>query len=74
MYTSPRTSTEWPKPPSATRARPAFPSVVGMSFIVSAFCVTSSPVVPSPRVAARTRRPSRYVSAMPRPSILSSQV
>ena len=36
--------------------------------------VTFSPVVPSPRVAARTNCPSRYVSATPRPSISSSQV
>ena len=34
--------------------------------------VTSSPVAPSPRVAARTKRPSSYVSAMDEPSILSS--
>ena len=36
------------------------------------FAVTSSPVVPSPRVAARIRRPPSYVSAMDEPSILSS--
>ncbi len=40
--------------------------------MVRTFAVTSSPVVPSPRVAARTSRPSRYCSAMLRPSIFSS--
>ena len=36
------------------------------------FEVTLSPRIPSPRVAPRTRRPSVYVRAMLRPSILSS--
>ena len=36
------------------------------------FAVTFSPVRPSPRVAARTRRPSSYVSAIDEPSILNS--
>ena len=43
-----------------------------MSFIVSTLAVTSSPVTPSPRVAARTRRPRSYSRATARPSILSS--
>ncbi len=53
--------------PSARRA-----SVCGMSLIVRTLAVTSSPVMPSPRVAPRTSRPSRYCRAMLRPSIFSS--
>ena len=44
----------------------------GIARIVRTFAVTSSPRMPSPRVAPRTRRPSSYVSAMLRPSIFSS--
>ena len=35
-------------------------SFSGMSSMVRALSVTSSPVRPSPRVAARSSRPSRY--------------
>ena len=53
-YTSPRTSTcsgcgASPGPPPA--------SVCGTPWMVRTFSVTSSPVRPSPRVAARTSRP-----------------
>ncbi len=70
MYTSPRSSTG----ASASRNPPSAPSRrrSGTSFTVRMFAVTSSPVVPSPRVAARIRRPPSYVSAMDEPSILSS--
>ena len=70
MYTSPRSSTG----ASASRKPPSAPSRrrSGTSFTVRMLAVTSSPVVPSPRVAARIRRPSSYVSAMDEPSILSS--
>ena len=70
MYTSPRSSTGAAasrRPPSAASRRRS-----GTSFTVRMLAVTSSPVVPSPRVAARTRRPSSYVKAMDEPSILSS--
>ena len=62
-YTSPRTSTV---PAGASR------SASGMGRMVRTLDVTSSPRVPSPRVAPRARRPSTYVNAMLRPSILSS--
>ena len=47
---------------------------MGTSLMVRTLSETSSPVVPSPRVAARTKAPFWYVIATPRPSILSSQV
>ena len=45
--------------PRAARGtgRPPWPSSSGTSFTVATFAVTSSPVTPSPRVAACTKRP-----------------
>ncbi len=43
-----------------------------MLLMVRMFVVTSSPTLPSPLVEPRTRTPSSYTRAMPRPSILSS--
>ena len=63
-YTSPRTSSTSGQPFPASRE--------GAAAIVRMFGVTSSPVTPSPRVAARTRRPPRYTSATASPSIFSS--
>ena len=51
MNTSPRTSMTSGQPDPASRA--------GAAAIVRMFGVTSSPVTPSPRVAARTRTPLR---------------
>ena len=48
------------------------PSTSGIVEMVRTFSVTSSPVRPSPRVAARTSRPFSYSSAMASPSIFSS--
>ena len=47
-------------------------STSGIVAIVRTLSVTSSPVRPSPRVAARTSRPFSYSSAMASPSIFSS--
>ncbi len=44
----------------------------GIAVIVRRFGVTSSPVVPSPRVAPIANRPRSYWSEIARPSILSS--
>ena len=55
------------------RAAPAAFRTSGTAWIVLTFGVTSSPVVPSPRVAARTRTPLSYTSETDRPSIFSSQ-
>ena len=54
--------------PSAASARRRS----GTSFTVRTFTVMSSPVVPSPRVAARMSRPFSYVNATDEPSIFSS--
>ena len=62
MKTSPRT----------IRRAGAFSRVRGMERMVFRFSVTSSPTLPSPRVAPRTNRPSTYSSATERPSILGS--
>ena len=43
-----------------------------MVVMVATLWVMSSPVVPSPRVAARTSTPSRYSRFTARPSILTS--
>ena len=48
-------------------------SSFGTSATVAMFAVTSSPVTPSPRVAACTNRPRSYVSDMATPSTLGSQ-
>jgi hypothetical protein len=40
--------------------------------MVATLAVTSSPVSPSPRVAARTRRPSSYSNEIASPSSLGS--
>src|SRR3989344_7204540 len=45
----------------------------GTDSIVRTLCVTSSPITPSPRVAAVLRRPFSYVSTILSPSILCSQ-
>ncbi|GJD17990.1 hypothetical protein RIVM261_029460 [Rivularia sp. IAM M-261] len=45
----------------------------GMERIVRTFCVMSSPVTPSPRVAPRVNIPFSYVKASALPSIFSSQ-
>ena len=57
----------------AARARPSPASTCGTPSIVRTFRVTSSPVRPSPRVAARTSRPRSYSRLIASPSILSSQ-
>ena len=44
----------------------------GIAAIVRRLAVTSSPVVPSPRVAPWTKRPASYRREMARPSIFSS--
>ena len=49
-------------------------SSLGISGIVSTLCVTSSPVSPSPRVAAQISLPARYRMLMLKPSIFSSHV
>ncbi len=64
MKTSPRISISGGKPLPV--------SSCGISLMVSTLWVMSSPVVPSPRVAARTSLPSRYSRLTARPSILSS--
>ena len=64
MKTSPRTSS------SAGWFSPA--NFCGIEAIVRTLWVTSSPVVPSPRVAARTNTPLRYSRLTARPSIFSS--
>ena len=46
----------------------------GILFIVRILEVTSSPVVPSPRVAARTSLPSLYSKLIARPSSFTSAV
>ena len=56
MYTSPRSSR--PPTPGAMAARASSRRRRGTSRTVRMFTVTSSPVVPSPRVAARASRPS----------------
>ena len=64
MKTSPLTSTsETPRLPG---------SLLGMEGIVLMLAVTSSPRVPSPRVAATSSRPSTYLSDMLMPSSLGS--
>ena len=64
MNTSPRTSTMsgWPSPASFS----------GMPVTRRALSVTSSPMRPSPRVAAEVRIPRSYRRLIARPSILSS--
>ena len=42
--------------------------------MLSIFCVTSSPIRPSPLVAADINTPSLYVKLSERPSILGSQI
>ena len=65
--TSPRTST------SAGTGSSSLPvSRCGTESIVFTLGVTSSPVRPSPRVSARTSRPSSYKRLMASPSTLSS--
>jgi hypothetical protein len=64
MNTSPLTSRVAGCPEPFSRA--------GMEVMVRMFGVTSSPVLPSPRVAALTSAPSRYTRSIARPSILSS--
>ena len=54
------------------RAWPATTPAVIHGRIVRTLTVTSSPRVPSPRVAPRSNRPFSYVSAMLRPSIFIS--
>ena len=56
MYTSPRSSSV--STPGAMAARASSRRRKGTSRTVRMFTVTSSPVVPSPRVAARTSTPS----------------
>ncbi len=48
------------------------PRTSGIVVMVRTLSVTSSPVRPSPRVAARTSRPRSYSSAIASPSIFSS--
>ncbi len=68
MYTSPRTSSTAGRLP-----RPlGHVSRSGTAEIVATLAVTSSPVMPSPRVPAWTSRPSSYTRDMASPSILSS--
>ena len=57
---------------SRVSGQPVPASRVGTAAIVLTFGVTSSPVTPSPRVAARTSRPPRYTRAIASPSIFSS--
>ena len=45
---------------------------IGIALIVRMFVVTSSPTIPSPRVAPRVNAPSSYVSEIARPSIFGS--
>ena len=47
-------------------------SSLGRERMVRRFSVTSSPTLPSPRVAPWTNLPSRYSRAMERPSTLGS--
>ncbi len=68
MYTSPRTSSTDGMGPR----RLGQVSRSGTAPMVATLAVTSSPVRPSPRVAACTRRPSSYTRDMASPSILSS--
>ena len=66
MYTSPRISIRAGNGgPPARRRR-------GISLIVRRLRVTSSPMVPLPRVAPFASTPSSYVRAMASPSILGS--
>ena len=62
--TSPRTS--------STAGYPVPDSRCGIESIVLMLAVTSSPVRPSPRVAARNSAPSRYTRSIASPSIFSS--
>ena len=62
MNTSPRTMSRAGAPSNA----------MGMERMVRRFSVTSSPTLPSPRVAPRTNRPSTYSRATDRPSIFGS--
>ena len=48
-------------------------SCCGTDLMVRTFAVTSSPVIPSPRVAADTKRPCSYLRLIANPSILGSQ-
>ena len=64
IYTSPRTS--------STAGAPT--STCGMSSIVRTLAVTSSPTLPSPRVAASTNTPSAYRREQDNPSIFGSAV
>ncbi len=68
MYTSPRTSSTEGNVPRFL----GHLSGRGTASMVATLAVTSSPVTPSPRVAACTRRPSSYTSDMASPSIFSS--
>ena len=56
----------------STSAGTAPVSVSGTAAMVRTFAVTTSPVVPSPRVRARSSLPSTYVSEIDSPSILGS--
>ena len=67
INTSPRTSNRSGMGNSSVAV-----SVCGTSWMTLAFSVTSSPMRPSPRVAARSNTPLRYTRANDRPSILSS--
>ncbi len=57
---------------SSTAGYPGPDSRAGMEEIVRMFGVTSSPVRPSPLVAALTSAPSRYTRSIASPSIFSS--
>ena len=63
--TSPRTST--------TSGMSLPDNSWGIPFTVITFRVTSSPTLPSPRVAAETSLPFSYLRLMARPSIFNSQ-
>ncbi len=65
-YTSPRTSNISGRPGAGL-------TLSGTLRMVLMFAVTSSPTAPSPRVAARVRRPFVYWRLMASPSIFSSQ-
>ena len=69
IYTSPRTSSTCgiDVPFGAT-------SCFGITEMVLMFSVTSSPTLPSPRVAACTSIPFSYRMLIAKPSILSSQI
>ena len=70
IYTSPRTSIDGARIPCS----PLLLIRKGTSRTLRTLAVMFSPTRPSPRVAARSNWPFVYVSAIPDPSILSSQV